>query len=51
MAPNKGMKLTKPGQLRAFAAYPQCWADLGEAMPTRPAGRDWKAWSEGQGSE
>jgi len=22
--PNKGMKLTKPGQLRSFAAYPQC---------------------------
>ena len=21
---NKGMKLTKPGQLRSFAAYPQC---------------------------
>ena len=26
--PNKGMKLTKPGQLRSFAAYPQCWADV-----------------------
>ena len=25
--PNKGMKLTKPGQLRSFAAYPGCWAD------------------------
>jgi hypothetical protein len=23
--PNKGMKLTKPGELRSFAAYPQCW--------------------------
>jgi hypothetical protein len=23
------MKLTKPGELRSFAAYPQCWADLG----------------------
>ena len=22
------MKLTKPGQLRSFAAYPRCWADL-----------------------
>ncbi len=27
---NKGMKLTKPGQLRSFAAYPRCWADTGE---------------------
>jgi hypothetical protein len=25
---NKGMKLTKPGQLRSFAAYPRCSADL-----------------------
>jgi len=25
--PNKGMKLTKPGELRSFAAYPQCSAD------------------------
>ena len=25
--PNKGMKLTKPGQLRSFAAYPRCSAD------------------------
>ena len=25
--PNKGMKLTKPGELRSFAAYPWCWAD------------------------
>jgi hypothetical protein len=24
--PNKGMKLTKPGELRSFAAYPRCWA-------------------------
>jgi hypothetical protein len=23
------MKLTKPGELRSFAAYPRCWADLG----------------------
>ncbi len=28
MPSNKGMKLTKPGQLRSFAAYPRCWADL-----------------------
>jgi predicted secreted Zn-dependent protease len=28
--PNKGMKLTKPGELRSFAAYPQCWADVVE---------------------
>jgi hypothetical protein len=27
--PNKGMKLTKPGELRSFAAYPRCSADLG----------------------
>ena len=26
--PNKGMKLTKPGQLRSFAAYPRCSADV-----------------------
>ncbi len=25
---NKGMKLTKPGELWSFAAYPRCWADL-----------------------
>jgi tRNA-binding protein len=25
--PNKGMKLTKPGQLRSFAAYPRCSTD------------------------
>jgi hypothetical protein len=25
---NKGMKQTKPGQLRSFAAYPRCWTDL-----------------------
>jgi hypothetical protein len=24
---NKGMKLTKPGELRSFAAYPRCSAD------------------------
>jgi signal peptidase I len=32
---NKGMKLTKPGELRRFAAYPRCWADktrIGETM-------------------
>jgi hypothetical protein len=28
--PNKGMKLTKPGELRSFAAYPRCSADLME---------------------
>ncbi len=28
--PNKGMKLTKPGELRSFAAYPRCSADLTE---------------------
>ena len=28
MPPNKGMKLTKRGELRSFAAYPRCWADL-----------------------
>jgi hypothetical protein len=27
--PNKGMKLTKPGQLRSFAAYPRCSTDDG----------------------
>jgi len=26
--PNKGMKLTKPGQLRSFAAYPRCSTDV-----------------------
>ena len=25
---NKGIKLTKAGELRSFAAYPRCWADL-----------------------
>jgi len=31
-ASNKGMKQTKPGQLRSFAAYPRCWTDVaGEA--------------------
>jgi hypothetical protein len=25
---NKGMKLTRPGQLRSLAAYPRCSADL-----------------------
>ena len=31
---NKGMKLTKLGQLRSFAAYPQCHADvsIGESL-------------------
>jgi len=28
--PNKGMKLTKPGQLQSFAAYPRCSADVDE---------------------
>ena len=27
-AAEQGMNLTKRGQLRSFAAYPQCWADL-----------------------
>ncbi len=27
LRPNKGMKLTKPGQLRSFAAYPRCSTD------------------------
>ena len=26
--PNKGMKLTKPGELRSFAAYPPCSTHL-----------------------
>src|SRR5262249_9035577 len=34
--PNKGMKLTKPRQLRSFAAYPQCYADPA-AVLTREA--------------
>jgi hypothetical protein len=29
--PNKGMKQTKRGQLRSFAAYPRCSADMQEA--------------------
>jgi hypothetical protein len=29
--PNKGMKLTRPGQLRSLAAYPRCSADLTRA--------------------
>ena len=33
--PNKGMKLTKPGQLRSFAAYPRCSADLRRGPRTR----------------
>src|SRR5512140_3519993 len=28
---NKGLKLTKPGELRSFAAYPRCSADLSGA--------------------
>jgi hypothetical protein len=36
MPHNKEMKLTNPGQLRSFAAYPQCWADLiGESVGER----------------
>ncbi len=27
---NKEMKLPKPGQLRSFAAYPQCYASKGD---------------------
>ena len=34
-SPNKGMKLTKPSQLRSFAAYPRCWADDWSAMRIR----------------
>ncbi len=30
---NKGMKLTKPGELRSFAAYPRCSADVSERKP------------------
>jgi hypothetical protein len=29
-----GMKQTKPGQLRSFAAYPRCWADRGVICDT-----------------
>ena len=36
---NKGMKLTKPGQLRSFAAYPQCCADLRDATGEIPMAR------------
>ncbi len=40
---NKGMKLTRPGQLRCLAAYPQCSTDVadrpgGEARPRRLRG-------------
>jgi hypothetical protein len=40
---NKGMKLTKPGELRSFAAYPRCWADQREVNvgPTRVAAQHW----------
>jgi predicted RNase H-like HicB family nuclease len=31
------MKLTKHGQLRSFAAYPRCSADLGVDERSRPA--------------
>jgi hypothetical protein len=31
---NKGMKQTKPGQLRSFAAYPRCWTDLSQERGT-----------------
>jgi len=35
---NKGMKLTKPGELRSFAAYPRCSADSsGVRVPVRVA--------------
>jgi hypothetical protein len=39
--PNKGMKLTKPGQLRSFAAYPQCWADVGYSPGTSVTHLSW----------
>jgi hypothetical protein len=32
---NKGMKLTKPGELRSFAAYPRCSTDVWDAAPKR----------------
>ncbi len=35
--PNKGMKLTKPGELRSFAAYPRCSTDR-SGMQRRPGG-------------
>ncbi len=28
--PNKGMKLTRPGQLRSLAAYPRCSTDVSD---------------------
>jgi hypothetical protein len=31
---NKGMKLTKPGELRSFAAYPRCSTDSSRASTT-----------------
>ena len=31
---NKGMKLTKPGELRSFAAYPRCYADWSGEAPS-----------------
>jgi predicted aspartyl protease len=33
----KGMKLTKPGELRSFAAYPRCWTDHRRPKPRRDA--------------
>ena len=35
---NKGMKQTKPGQLRSFAAYPRCWADRRRGVAERSTG-------------
>jgi hypothetical protein len=32
--PNKGMKLTRPGQLRSLAAYSRCWADWSDMAGT-----------------
>ncbi len=38
---NKGMKLTKPGELRSFAAYPRCSADLAREGRTGPEAKRW----------
>ena len=36
---NKGMKLTKPGELRSFAAYPRCSMDSSEIDRVHASGR------------
>jgi len=38
---NKGMKQTKPGELRSFAAYPRCSADVVGYRWTRLPGLRW----------